>query len=269
MSNTELFHEDLESIEVDAWHDLYAAAPKEYAVENGLHSRRYENGVALVHERLPSAEFCRIVGVRSLTELERAVAWTRELKSNCFIQVPEKASTQSLRDDLALRGYKQRGNGWSKLRLTNSPSAANFPSALSVVRVSINDADVFGRVVQTAFGLPESTVGWFSSIVGRKNWAAFLAYWDGEPIASGAAYCNDGKAWLGIGATCAEFRKKGAQSALLRARIAHVQALGINVITAETGQPLAGAEDDSPSYSNCIRAGFTPVYRRINYRVDE
>jgi hypothetical protein len=71
-------------------------------------------------------------------------------------------------------------------------------------------------------------------------------------------------AWLGIGATVGSHRKRGAQSALLAARINAAIAGGCTVLTTETGIPHGG--EPAPSYANIQRAGFAVAYPRPNLR---
>jgi GNAT superfamily N-acetyltransferase len=61
--------------------------------------------------------------------------------------------------------------------------------------------------------------------------------------------------WLGIASTLAEFRGRGAQSALLAARVARAHRLGLRLLVTET----------ETSYGNVLRAGFGERYVRPNY----
>jgi GNAT superfamily N-acetyltransferase len=75
---------------------------------------------------------------------------------------------------------------------------------------------------------------------------------------------DGGVGWLGLGATLPEYRGRGAQSAILAARIEHARRLGCATVVTETGE-LA---DDRPSssYRNIVRAGFREAGVRRNYR---
>ncbi len=68
---------------------------------------------------------------------------------------------------------------------------------------------------------------------------------------------SDGAGYLGFAATLADHRRKGAQSALLAARIRRARELGCDVVLTETGE----LRDDLPgnSYRNILRAGFEEV----------
>lgn len=259
-------NDELEVIEADAWFDLYDAAPRVYANENGLRSHRFGQALCLVHENLISPEFARVVGATNAQQLSDAINWMKtEAKPGWVAQVPSREKTTRMMESLEQSGFTARGNGWTKFRLAHAPAIRAVNPLISVRQVFQNDASTFGNVVQSAFGLPPSTQEWFAQLPGRQGWSTFLAYSDEEPIACGSMYVRGSLAWMGIGATKADYRGQGAQSMLLRARIVHGQTLGVTLFTAETGQPNEGSEDEHISYSNCRKAGFEPVYTRINY----
>ena len=62
------------------------------------------------------------------------------------------------------------------------------------------------------------------------------------PAGAGALYVHEGVGWLGFGATLPEFRGRGAQSAILAARIEDARRQGCREVTTETGE----LEDDRP-----------------------
>jgi hypothetical protein len=121
--------------------------------------------------------------------------------------------------------------------------------------------------VQAGFGLPIATVKWFAALFGRPGWRLYLAYDGQTAIASGAAFAQHGVAWFGMDATLTDFRRRGAQTALINQRIEDGRANGLVGFTAETGQPHVGQEAAHTSYSNYRRAGFTRGYVRPNYKV--
>jgi hypothetical protein len=162
-----------------------------------------------------------------------------------------------LLDRLLERGYTA-GQQWMKFIRERAPALA-VTTELSVEKTT--DGDAFGSVVAEAFGLPGAT-GFFGGVVGRPGWTLFLAR-DGDEVAGGAAlFLEDGVGWLGIGGTRPAFRGKGAQNALIAARIEHGRALGAHTFTTETGEPV----DDRPggSYRNILRGGFAEAYLRPN-----
>ena len=132
--------------------------------------------------------------------------------------------------------------------------------------VNAESADAFGQVVQAGFSLPVATSKWFAALFGRPGWRLYLAYEGETPIASGATFVQHRVAWFGIDATVTDYRRRGAQTALINRRIEDGRVARLVGFTAETGQPSAGQEAAHSSYSNYTRAGFTPAYVRPNYK---
>ena len=87
----------------------------------------------------------------------------------------------------------------------------------------------------------------------------FLAEQDGEPVAAAALAVHDGVALLAGASTRPEHRGRGAQAALLRARLR---------AAAEAGCTLAmmGAQPGSASQRNAERQGFRIAYTRIKWQ---
>ena len=122
-----------------------------------------------------------------------------------------------------------------------------------------------GATFVAGYGLPESMVPWFSAVPGRDGWSCYVAY-------DGVAACRlrpplrrrRGAGWLGGAATLPEFRGRGAQTAMLAARIRRAAELGCEVVVTETGEQVA--DRPSRSYRNIERAGFELRYLRPNLR---
>jgi len=85
-------------------------------------------------------------------------------------------------------------------------------------------------------------------------------------VAGGALFIDKGLAWLGLGATLASHRGRGAQNAILARRITDALAAGVRGLVTETGLPAPGEEAAHPSFRNIRRAGFEIAYARANYR---
>jgi GNAT superfamily N-acetyltransferase len=65
------------------------------------------------------------------------------------------------------------------------------------------------------------------------------------------------------GATLPEARGRGAQSALLTARVRAATGEGCRWLVAETG--AEGPGEHNPSLHNMVRVGFEPLYERANW----
>ncbi|HZO62810.1 MAG TPA: GNAT family N-acetyltransferase, partial [Gaiellaceae bacterium] len=117
------------------------------------------------------------------------------------------------------------------------------------------------------FGMPDWSKELAANVVGRPGWTCYVAYDQGAPAGAGALFIHEDIGWLGFGATLPGFRGRGAQSAVLAARIEEARRHGCTAVTTETGE----LQDDRPSgsYRNIVRAGFREVGVRPNYRAPE
>ena len=92
----------------------------------------------------------------------------------------------------------------------------------------------------------------------RKGGAAFFAELDGRPIAAGALSLHEGVALLAGASTVPEGRRRGAQLALLDARLRHAREQGCDIA-------MMGALPGSGSQRNAERHGFRIAYTRIKW----
>jgi len=102
-----------------------------------------------------------------------------------------------------------------------------------------------------------------TALVGAPGWSVFVAFDGDEPAGCGALYVDGSVGWLGIGATRPQFRRRGAQNAILAARIGRAAELGASTVTTETG--VLDGERPNQSYRNILRAGFREAYARDNW----
>jgi GNAT superfamily N-acetyltransferase len=137
-------------------------------------------------------------------------------------------------------------------------------SDLVVARVEPERAGDFAAVVAGGFEMPEWATPLAANVVGRPGWSCYVAYDGATPAGAGALYLHERIGWLGFGATLPQFRGRGAQSAILAARIEEARRLGCAAVTTETGELEEGRP--SSSYRNIVRAGFREVGVRENYR---
>jgi GNAT superfamily N-acetyltransferase len=171
------------------------------------------------------------------------------------------SDSHGLGPELEGRGFT-RDYGWMKFSRGVTPRQAR--SDLSVVKVGQDRADDFAAVVTGGFGMPDWTKPLAANVVGRPGWSCYVAYEGEAPAGAGALYVHESTGWLGLGATLPQFRGRGAQSAILAARIEEARRIGCAAVTTETGE----LENDRPSnsYRNIVRAGFREEGVRENYR---
>lgn len=147
--------------------------------------------------------------------------------------------------------------------LRNGPAARRETE----VRVRVVNPDEHELWAQTAArgwsefeGVGDFMLGLSRVSAARANGLSFLAELDGRPVAAGALTLSEGVALLAGASTVPEERRRGAQLALLDARLAYA---------AEHGSDIAmmGAAPGSASQRNAERQGFRIAYTRMKWRL--
>jgi GNAT superfamily N-acetyltransferase len=159
------------------------------------------------------------------------------------------------------RGYEP-AHAW--IKFARSPADPPAPATdLRIARIGPERADEFTAILAAGFELPQSVTAMLSHLPGRPGWSWYLAHDGDTPVACGALFVHGRHGWLGQAATAPTHRRRGAQSALIAARIRAAADAGAEVVVTETGEIV----DDRPtiSYRNILRAGFRAVYLRPNY----
>jgi GNAT superfamily N-acetyltransferase len=239
---------ELEAPELAAYTDAFRAAP-------GLcEILEIDGATCLALRRIPERTFCRVMSLGSTAPLDEIAAF--------YGDTPWWVSdSHGLGAELEERGFT-RDYGWMKFSRGVGPREAR--SDLSVVKVGPERAEDFAAVVTGGFGMPDWTKPLAANVVGRPGWSCHVAYDGDAPAGAGALFVHERVGWLGLGATLPQFRGRGAQSAILAARIEEARRIGCTAVTTETGE----LEDSRPSssYRNIVRAGFREEGVRKNYR---
>ncbi|WP_051798865.1 GNAT family N-acetyltransferase [Catenuloplanes japonicus] len=153
------------------------------------------------------------------------------------------------------------------LKLTRSAARPAEPVTTDL-RIAPVEADAHERalkVLLTGFGdlRPPAEVIDMISTLNRHPRSRQFAAWDGDEIvAVGLVFADRDAAVLKGGVTLPSHRGRGAQSALIAARIEAAREAGCRWVVSETSQPAAG--EHHTSLSNLERAGFVRVYDYVN-----
>jgi GNAT superfamily N-acetyltransferase len=139
---------------------------------------------------------------------------------------------------------------------------------LSIARLSAEHAAEFVRIMSVGFGFEASRTA-LAMFGGTQyfdgDWATYGA-WDGGTLVAVARMLSvaetDSVALFGA-ATLPEGRNRGAQGALLDARIREARDRGLRYASAETW--LETEESRNPSQHNMRRAGLTEVHVRPSW----
>jgi GNAT superfamily N-acetyltransferase len=245
--------------ELEAFRDLFAAAPDD------LGARTAERGTALclrLDAAPATAEFNRAIGL-GLAEPATTDALDSVLEflagTASLIAVAPDARPADLEDWMLARGLA-RGLGWTKF----SRTVAEPPRPRTELRVERDrDGAAFAEAVVRGYGIPDAFAPWLERLARRERWHCFVAFDGDTPAGAAALYVAGDVGWLGVAATAPEHRGKGAQSAILAARVEAAATAGCSVVVTETGEPVDGTP--GASYRNIVRAGFEPQYVRANY----
>jgi hypothetical protein len=255
----------LELVEAAAYGALWKAA-RESARREGVEVLMVAGAVCTALAAAPGNTMINRVtglglhGAPSEAALDDIDAFFRAARTRYAIAVSPFAAP-GLREQLAARGFEE-GYAWMKFRRGVGP-ASHVETELRVDEIGPEHAEAFGSVVARGYGMPESAASWLGAATAAPGFRVFLAFHGDEPAAAAALFAGDGIGWLGLAATLPEHRRKGAQGALLAARIRAAIGAGVTELATETGKRRPDRQ--SNSYRNLLRSGFEEQYVRPNY----
>lgn len=264
IADSALVRAALSEPETAGYADLFAAAPPSLVSEWGIAQAEIA-GVACVRvDALP--------GVRLLNHAMRAdafapsgpalaaaISFWHDRGRPALIASINRPEPPGRPDDA------RREHAWVKFTRDCTPARV-FASSLAVRHLPRDHAEQAGGLVATAFDLPDALGPWLGRLVGRRNWNWFGAFEREDLVAVGALFAHGATGWLTLAATAARARGRGAQKALLAARIEHARSTGLRRLVTETGEVTAGRPD--ASHRNIERAGFAAAFTRPIWRLD-
>ncbi len=211
-------------------------------------------------------DFNRVFGVgieEPATEglIDRIMALYAPSGNTYIVHVDPAALPAALLGWLEQRGFKWGGNIVRLYRDAAEPP--DIATDLRVESIGPEYAGAFADAGLAAFGMPAHLRPWPLSIVGRPSWRNYLAFDRDKPVAIASLRVQDGVGWLGNGATLPEYRRRGAQGALMSRRIRDGIDMQCEWFVTETDEETA--DHPNPSYHNMLRLGFRPAYLRANY----
>jgi hypothetical protein len=254
----------IERVEVQAWRDLFAAAPPLAASALGLAGRELGGAYALSAPTLETLMFNRVVGLgmaRPVTDalLDAIVAHYAARNAPFEVNLCPLAEPGDLPARLSARGL---GAPFHHVKWVRGIQAAPSQAwTLRLERVKPRQARTFATIAAEGFagGLP-SARDWLAGCVGRPDWTHYVTWEGDEPVGCGAMYVADDGAWLGFDSTREGQRHKGSQSLIISARIRDAAAAGCRWLSSDTGPNLPDV--DTAAWRNLQRAGFVAAYER-------
>ncbi len=258
-----------EQIEIRAWRDIIAAAPLWLRLSAQLIAEESGGTLLLASRGIQSLLFNRVIGLgehapatdEQIGDLMERY-WSLGIASY-WIHVGPYAQPSRLGRALQAHGLKPYRRSWVKM-MRPARRVSLPPSDVLARPAREADAHAIASVLGPAFDLPQHAAELFTQLIDRARWAMYVAELHGEIIGAAGMYLDGDMAYLAFAATREEFRRRGAQRALMQTRINHASDAGYSWIATETGFPLA-ADEPSPSYHNMLWAGFRPIAIRDNY----
>jgi hypothetical protein len=193
-------------------------------------------------------------------DFERIEAFFRDRGAPVFHEVSPVAD-KALLVMLTERGY--RPVELTTILFQTLPAAARSDGSIAVRIPDDSEREIWARTFAKGWGESAETSDLLNvmRVAGAREGAIdFLAEIDSQPVAAGGLCVHDGVAVLAGASTLPEFRARGAQKALLAARLAHAAELGCDLA-------MMGAEPGSVSQRNAERQGFRIAYTRIKWRL--
>jgi GNAT superfamily N-acetyltransferase len=259
----------LDSVERRFWRGIWDAVPADVAAEHGVEARFFGPVQATAARTLPAAPMLNLVlgagkpdAVGGGGHLGKALDWMEAQQVSFYVPLGETAESEAARQLLESRGY-ERGYSWMKFVRDAHPPRFSAPADIEVIAVG-EEAEPFGMIAATGFGLPPWASAFFADLHHKPGWHCYLARVDDEPAACAAMFVHESLAEFGIAATLEPARGRGCQTALLHRRITDAAAAGCHTLFVETGERTPGRP--SASYANILRAGFEEAYLRPNWQ---
>jgi GNAT superfamily N-acetyltransferase len=186
-------------------------------------------GADTMHETCPLADpsLLRILPDRGYRPIEQSTVLYQSLSAAPSMRESDRhVSVRILAPDESLLWATIASRGWS-----DTPALAQFMLD-------------FGHLYASAAGM-----------------ISLIAEWDGEPAAAAALSIQDGVAILAGACTVPEFRRRGLQTSLLRARLAHGARRGCDLA-------MMAALPGSGSQRNAERRAFRIAYTRTKWSLE-
>jgi GNAT superfamily N-acetyltransferase len=122
-----------------------------------------------------------------------------------------------------------------------------------------DDAEAAARLLLEAFDVPadvvETDASPLAAAASRAAGSFHVAEVDGRPVAAAILTICDGVGYLAMAGTLPEFRGRGCQSALIRARVASAAAAGCDLV-------VSTAAFGATSHRNLERCGLRTAYTK-------
>ena len=259
-----------ERSEAEALYDFEDATPSAGQEALGMSQARIGGGVVLSVRNDPSGFWSKALGFGfdepvTAELIEEVCAFYRAAGTpRAVIQIAPSA----LPDDWAeicVKSGLVGGSTWVKLTAPVDRVLAHTveTNGLRVGPLPVADGPEWTSVMLGTFGMDESLTPMALASVDRTGWHPFAAWLGDDIVGTGALFARGETGQCFGGATVAEARGRGGQSAILLARAQAAKAAGCRWMVSETGAEQPG--EHNSSLHNMYRLGFELLYERRNW----
>jgi len=270
LSEIELVSEKLERAALESLHEF---CPNDARDALGLKLIRIEDVSLALSSAAPSILINRALGLGTETqasaqtiiqvaETYRRLGYRRHGLGSFFFHVYEDDLSGDAVAALEELGLVRR-RGWMKFH-RDAAAPREIETDLRVEMAADQETALhFGRIVCSAFGMPDLAIPKMAGINDDPRWHLFVSYDGDTPTGAGGLFVEGSNGWLEWGATDEAFRRRGSHGAIMAARIGLAAELDCENLFTETGEAVEG--DPQHSYRNILKSGFTELKLRANY----
>ncbi|HTO91304.1 MAG TPA: hypothetical protein VMJ70_09250 [Candidatus Sulfotelmatobacter sp.] len=252
----------VESMAVRARERHWALLPEALARRLKPLGRRFADGFATLMSGSESLRVNRVIGVGHRQRVSRAllaeiIQFYRDAGIHRFgFELGPGPQFRELGEWLEVLGLVRRGGFSLYLRDLRRPIEAGAGEVVAKQARGTNLTRSI-ELAERIFSVPASRRSWTLASARSGQREHFLASIGATPIGVGALQVEGELAWLGGGGTLTRYRRRGAQSALIAARLRRAAALGCRWAWSETAAPRPGRPQGSRR--NLLRLGFEEV----------
>lgn len=266
------FAAQIESAEVNAWLDMYAAVPTDFARQFQLEILRIQNVVLTRCRTIPFVHFNCVMNLGMIEpagehQLDEALALYRaaDVRDFAFFHIPH-SQPATLPDWFKARNLHVRG-GWERIYRDNRPLTMMViqpQTGFRIEKVTPTTAPEWAAYIDAIYGLP--TTPWLLSLAERPGWHHYLLRQAAQIVAVRSMYVHhDGLAWLGIDAPVPGIMAPSydLDIQICQAIVKDGLNLGVTHFVADIEAPTA--EMNTPAYRYFEALGFKRPYFRSHY----
>lgn len=221
----------------------------------GVEVRHFGSALATMMHKHPERWWNRVRGLTLGDEnpLDDILAWYGEFGLQPSFDIIPPHSYEALLRALAERGFYQSGF----MTLLYGIPRVTQPSSDGIIVREQNDLELLVNLAAETHFIPQGDEVFWKQVARAEfsNSRCYIAFVEGEPAAHAVMSIVDRAAVFGFGATLAEYRGRGCQTALLQARIRDAAQAGCDLLVVSTSP-------GSASQRNVERAGLRVAYTK-------